>query len=100
MPTKAKSKKQKKTPAPKKKPIKKSAPKPKADMLGKQLQALRSRLKALEDRPPIAGPAGIAGPPGPMGEPGPPGPKGDPSDPARLEELEHRVAELEIRLAQ
>jgi hypothetical protein len=98
MPTKTKSSK-KKAPAAKKKTARKSAPKTKADVLARQIQKLSYRLKTLEDSAQIPGPAGKQGPPGPKGEPGPPGPKGDPADPALWEELERRVAELEIRLA-
>ncbi len=105
MPTKARSSKQKKAPAAKKKPARKSAPKTKADLLAVEIQKLSSRLSALEKSAKIPGPAGNQGPPGPKGEagspgqPGPPGPKGDPADPARLEELERRLVELEIRVA-
>ncbi len=105
MPAKSKSSKQKKAPAAKKKTVKKSAPKAKADTLAGQIQKLSSRLRALENREQIPGPAGKPGPPGPKGDPGPagqagaPGPKGDPADSARLEVLERRVAELETQLA-
>ena len=105
MPTKARSKKPKKAPAAKKKAVRKSAPKPKADLLARQIQKLSYRLRALENGAQIPGPAGEPGKPGPKGDPGPPGPagqpgpKGDPADTTRLGELERRVAELESRLA-
>ena len=93
MPTKKKSSKQKKAPAAKKKIVRKSAPKITVDLLAKQIQKLDSRIKALENRPVAAGPAGAPG------TQGPPGPKGEPADPARLEGLERRISELEMRLA-
>ena len=97
MATKAKPSKQKKAPAAKKKPAAKVAAKPKIDLLAGQIQRLSSRVRALENRAPLSGPAGPEGIPGPVG---PAGPKGDPADPARLAELERKVADLELRLAQ
>ncbi len=102
MATKAKSNKKKKAPALKKQPARKSASKPNAELLAKQIQKLSARIKALESRAPVAGPAGPRGPVGSQGAPGPAGPtgpKGDPADPGQLAELERRVKELELRLA-
>jgi len=105
MATKAKPSKKKKAPAAKKKPARKSAAKSNADLIASQMQKLSSRIRALENRAPIPGPAGargVPGPAGPAGIPGPvgpAGPKGDSADPARLTELERKVAELELRLA-
>lgn len=59
------------------------------DYVAKSLDGFSSRLKAIEDRPPVPGPAGPVGEPGqpgvagapgtdgPMGPAGEPGPKGD-----------------------
>jgi len=96
MATKAKPSKKKKAPAATKKPARKSAPKSNAELIARQIQKLSSRIRALENRAPIPGPAGARGVPGPAG---PAGPKGDSADPARLADLERKVAELELRLA-
>ena len=85
----------------KKQPARKTASQTNAGLLAKQIQKLSSRVKALENRAAVPGPAGPPGPIGPQGVPGaagPPGPKGDPADPARLAELEQRVKGLELRL--
>ncbi len=50
-----------------------------------ELSALAKRVKALEDRKPIAGPPGPSGPqgvPGPIGRTGPQGPPGPPAPPS------------------
>ncbi len=94
MATKAKSIKAKKSPAVKKQPARKNAVKPNVELLAKQIKSLSSRIRALETKAPVAGPAGAQGIPGPAG---PPGPKGDPADPGRLAELERRMTELENR---
>ncbi len=92
MPTKAKPA-VKKASAKKNKKPQKVAPKVSLQGLSAEMKKLNSRIKALEDRKPAAGPAG------PPGEVGPQGPKGDPADTARLDALEHRIGELETKLA-
>lgn len=114
MATKAKSSKLKKAPAAKKKTVRKSPQKPTAELLATQIQKLNARIRALETKeavPGPAGPQGRQGPAGPQGIPGPTGPqgapgsmgqtgpKGDPADPDQFLELERRIKELESRLA-
>ena len=105
MATKAKSSKKKKAPAAKKKVARKSPPRPTVELLAKQIQKLIARIRALESKEVIPGPAGPQGRPGPAGPQGIPGPvgqtglKGDPADPAQLSELDRRIRELELRLA-
>ena len=105
MATKAKPRKLKKAPAAKKKTVLKSPQKPTAELLAKQIQKLNARIRALESKEAVPGPAGTQGRPGPAGPQGVPGPagqagpKGDPADPAQLSELERRIKELELRLA-
>ncbi len=105
MATKTKSSKKKKAPAAKRKAAPKSPQKPTVELLAKQIQKLNARIRALENREAVPGPAGPQGAPGPMGPQGIPGPagqagpKGDPADPAQLLELDRRIRELELRLA-
>jgi hypothetical protein len=104
MAKKAKSSKAKKAPA-KKQIVRKSPQKPTAEPLAKQIQKLTARIRTLEGKKSVPGPAGSKGRPGPAGPQGVPGPagqagpKGDPADPAQLSELERRIKELELRLA-
>ncbi|HJT96617.1 MAG TPA: hypothetical protein VJ777_32475 [Mycobacterium sp.] len=53
------------------------------EYVAKSIEGFGARLKALEERPPVPGPAGPAGEPGPpgVGEKGEPGEKGDKGDP-------------------
>lgn len=48
------------------------------EYVASSLDAFSARLKAIEDRPPVVGPAGPAGAPGPPGEAGAPGADGAP----------------------
>jgi hypothetical protein len=104
MATKAKISKKKKAPAAKKKPARKSAPKANAELLAQQIQKLSARVRALESKASVPGPAGAkggTGPAGPQGIPGPAGPmgpKGELADPALFFDLERRIRELESRL--
>jgi hypothetical protein len=117
MPTKAKPSKKKASVA--KPPKETKRAKVSLESIAGNVRKLSGRIKALEERAAPRGPKGAPGPPGPQGDPGPQGQagskgeKGDPglqgpagskgergdaADARRLDALERRVGELEVRL--